>query len=198
MSDIHSSLHIATADKLSPRANPLCHYNTRWRSADIIHRVYAGPGHRNRRYHQGRGSCDFIVPEEGFLDVCGLRPWKKKGDKKAAAGEQFHRTRTCRGPDQGRSSYSRLKNRRQLPAIVRHDLASNHANKSRFCGRRSETYRSRFIVRGKLFVRKEPRDCICEMTLQFMGKKYNEGLNENELFLPSLNRICPIYDNTRA
>jgi len=68
--------------------------------------------------------------------VCGA---EKKGGKKAAAGEQFRRTRARRGPDQGQSSYSRLKNRRQLPAIVRHDLASNRAHKSWFCGGRSET-----------------------------------------------------------
>jgi len=36
---------------------------------------------------QGRGSCDFIVLGEGFLDVCGLRTGK--GVKKAAVAEQF-------------------------------------------------------------------------------------------------------------
>lgn len=169
-----SSLRIAAVDRLISRANPLCHYNTRSRRARISYAACtrAGPGHRNRRHRQGRGSCDFIAPEEGFLNVCGLRREKKRGGVKRprqANNSTEHGRARRGGPDQGQSSYLRLKNRRQLPAIVRHDLTSNRAHKSWFCGGRSETCRSRF--KGKLSVSKDLRFalsiCVFVIKLEF-------------------------------
>lgn len=163
-----SGLHFAAVDRLISRTNPLCHYNTRSRRVS---------------YARGFGSSQSPAPPRtrvGWFYYTRRRiPGRlrsaargKKRAKKAAAGEQFRRTRTRRGPDQGQSSYSRLKNRLQLLAIVRHDLASNHAHKSWFRGGRGETCWSCF--RGKLSIGKDPRFspliCIFVIKIEFEYK----------------------------
>ena len=131
---VMSGLHIAAVDRLIPCANPLCHYNTRSRHAWISYCVYTRESGSSRRHRQGRGLCDFIMLEEGFLDVCGLRRGKK-----AIAGEQFCRTRGLIVALIKANWESLAIEKSQLPAIVRHDLASNRAHKSRFYGGRSKT-----------------------------------------------------------
>jgi len=117
---------------------------------NITHCVYTRESGSSRRHRQGRGSCDFIVPEKGFLDVCGLR-CGKKGVKRPWQANNFAEHEHVVALIKVNWEFLAIE-KSQLP-IVRHNLASNRAHKSRFYEGRNETCRVTFqrqIIRKDL------------------------------------------------
>lgn len=78
-----------SADRLIPRANPLCHYNTYSRRGLWPHGYLtrlSSPGHRNQHTAKDEGHVILLCQgKDSWTSAVGAG----KRDKKAAAGEQF-------------------------------------------------------------------------------------------------------------
>lgn len=142
---VMSGLHIAAVLILC--ANPLCHYNTRSRHAWIsyVHCVYTRESGSSQSSAPPRTRVVwFYCARGGIPGRLRSAAWKKKGVKRPRQANNSTEHERVAALIKANWEFLAIE-KSQLPAIVRHNLVSNRAHKSRFYEGRSETCRVTFF-----------------------------------------------------